>query len=178
MSQSIPRQIRLPTNKVFISLLYRLTILISLAPKNNILTVKNTIKIRNPIMLYLTDISHVPTHVWLINTDTKKLTTIVAINTRTKFFKGNFSKNSLKFLCFQKYRPKNPSNPMMIISFRIQITFQIVESKPSLYVIKVWRKNWSKSQIKNIFATSVRTLISLFSFITNNETIKKVFAKC
>ena len=165
MSQSIPRQIKLPTNKVFISLLYRLTRLISLAPKNNILMVKNIIKIRNPIILYLTDISHVPTQVWLINTDTKKLTTRVATNTRTKFFKGNFSKNSLKFLFFQKYRPKNPSNPMMIISFRIQTIFQIVESNHSLYVTKVWKKNWSKSQIKNIFAMMVRIFMSLFWFM-------------
>ena len=140
--------------------------LTSLAPKNNIVIAKNMINIRNPIMLYLTDMIHVPTPVELINTETKKLTTTVPKNTRTKFFKGNFSKNDFRFLFFQKYRPKNPIRPIMITSFRIQTIFQNVQSNPSLKVTKVWRKNCNNSQIKNILATRVSILITLFSFIT------------
>lgn len=137
----MPHRIKLPIKSIFIILLYRLTRLISLAQKNSIVIVKKMRKIANPIILYLTDIIHVPILLPLMNTETRKLTMIVARNTRTKFFKGNFSKKDLKFLFFQKYRTKNPSNPMMIISFHIQINFQNVPSNQSLKVTKVWRKN-------------------------------------
>gem|GEM_PF-2752209 len=162
MSRITPHRIKLPINKVFISLLYRLTRLNSLAQKNTIVMVKNMMKIANPIILYLTDMIQVPIPLPLINTETRKLTMTVARNTRTKFFKGNFSKKDLNFFCFQKYRPRNPSNPMMIISFHIQSNFQNVPSNQSLKVTKVWRKNWRRSPMKNILATRVSVLIILF----------------
>ena len=162
MSRMIPRRIKLPIKSVFMILLYRLTRLNSLVPKNMVVMEKKMMKIKNPIILYLTDIIHVPIPLPLMNIETRKLTMTVARNTRTKFFKGNFSKKDLKFFCFQKYRPKNPTNPMMIISFRIQTNFQKVPSNQSLKVTKVWRKNWSRSQMKNILAIRVSVLIILF----------------
>ncbi len=86
-------------------------------------------------MLYLTDMIQVPIALSLINMETKKLTTSVQRNTQIKFFKGNVSKKSLHashVLFFQKYRPRNPINPMMIISFHIQMSVQNDQSKPSL----------------------------------------------
>lgn len=161
MSQRIPRHIKLPTSKVFISLLYHFTRLISLAPKNKKERAKKTIKIRNPVMLYLIDMIQVQISLSLINTETKKVISSVATKARTKFLSGNDSKNVSKFLFFQKYRTKNPSKPTTIISFHIQIKVQRGQAIPSLYVIKVWKKNCNKSQIKKIFAMRVRILITL-----------------
>lgn len=137
-------------------------ILSSLAPKNKRLSTKKTKNIKNPIILYLTETIHVPIPLPLMNTDTRKLTMIVAKKTRTKFFKGNHAKKDLRFLFFQKYSPKIPTKPMMIISFHIQKIFQNVPCNHSSNVTKVWRKNCNKSQIKNILATRVSVLIILF----------------
>ena len=172
----IPHRHKLATKSVLIILLYRLTILISLVPKNTILIVKNTKKIKNQIMLYLTDKIRVQIPVWLIPTDTKKVTAMVPKNTRTKFLRGKWAKKVWIFFCFQKYRPKNPHNHKMIISFRIQTIFQKVPSNQSLNVTKVCKKNCNKSQTKNILATRVKEEIIFWEFMRadTNQKIKRV----
>ena len=113
------------------------------------------IKIINPVILYLNEITAVESPTLVITKLTKntnKASPTVQIENRLIH---NWSKSFTSVLVFINRYVAYPNNHTTKSSFQDQTILQNDHSRPSLNVTNVWRKNCNNNPIKNILQTTI-----------------------